>query len=126
MGGRIASHVAVSAAGEGLSLSGLVFLGYPLHPAKKPTVRRDEHLPRVPFPMLFVQGSRDELGNAAEIRALVRRLPHASLHLVEGGDHSLVLLKGDGTASQEGALEGAATAIAAFVKKPNSRGKRDR
>jgi uncharacterized protein len=127
MGGRIASNVAVSEAGEGLTLSGLVFLGYPLHPAKQPSARRDEHLPRVPFPMLFVQGSRDELGDAAEIRALVRRLPKASLHLVEGGDHSLAVLKGDATTSQERAFDGAAAAIAAFVRKPQgSRGKRDR
>jgi predicted alpha/beta-hydrolase family hydrolase len=118
MGGRIASNIAVSAAGEGLSLSGLVFLGYPLHPAKKPKVRRDEHLPRVAFPMLFVQGSRDELGDAAEIRKVVRRLPHAALHVVQGGDHSLALLERDGGAEkQEQALEGAADAIAAFVRK---------
>lgn len=126
MGGRIASNIAVSAAGEGLTLSGLVFLGYPLHPADKPKVRRDEHLPRVPFPMLFVQGSRDALGNAAEIRALVRRLPRAQLHVVEGGDHSLVVLK-QSALSQESALAGAADAIAAFVRTPQrSRRKWDR
>ncbi len=118
MGGRIASNIAVSAAGEGLTLSGLVFLGYPLHPPQKPKVRRDAHLPRVPFPMLFVQGSRDELGGAAEIRKVVRGIPHAALHVVEGGDHSLALLKRDGgAASQEAALERAADAIAAFVRK---------
>jgi uncharacterized protein len=136
MGGRIVSNVAVSALGEGagLNLEGLVFLGYPLHPAKKPNVRRDEHLPRVPFPMLFVQGSRDELGDAAEIRALVSRLPHASLCIVEGGDHSLAVPKRDGLVTQEEALEGAADAIAAFIRKPDaparkphaSRRKRDR
>ena len=128
MGGRIASNVAVSAAGEGLSLSGLVFLGYPLHPAKKPKARRDAHLPRVQFPMLFVQGSRDELGDAAEIGELVHRLPRAFLHVVEGGDHSLAVLERDGTTTQELALEGAADAIAAFVvgKPQRSRGKRKR
>jgi predicted alpha/beta-hydrolase family hydrolase len=118
MGGRIASNIAVSAAGEGLTLSGLVFLGYPLHPANKPKVRRDEHLPRVPFPMLFVQGSRDELGDAAEMKRVVRRIPHASLHVVEGGDHSLALLKRDGGAArQEPALDAAADAIIAFVRR---------
>lgn len=118
MGGRIVSNIAVSAAGEGLTLSGLVFLGYPLHPANKPQVRRDEHLPRVPFPMLFVQGSRDALGNAAEIRKVVRRLPHASLHVVDGGDHSLALLKREGGAdAQESALDEAAEAIVAFIQK---------
>lgn len=126
MGGRIASNIAASAAGEGLTLSGLVFLGYPLHPADKPKARRDEHLPRVPFPMLFVQGSRDALGSSAEMRALVRRLPRAQLHVVDGGDHSLAVLK-QSALSQESALEGAADAIAAFVRKPQrSRRKGDR
>ncbi len=123
MGGRIVSNFAASAAG-GLRLAGLVFLGYPLHPQDKPMVRRDEHLPSVPFPMLFVQGSRDALGTAAEIRAVVRRLPHASLHVVEGGDHSLEISKRGSAGTQEEALEGAADAIAAFVRDP--RGKRKR
>jgi predicted alpha/beta-hydrolase family hydrolase len=118
MGGRIASNIAAAPAGEGLTLSGLVFLGYPLHPAHKPKVRRDAHLPRVRFPMLFVQGSRDELGDAKEIRAVVRRLPKAAVHVVEGGDHSLALPKRDGGAArQEPALDGAADAIAAFVRR---------
>jgi hypothetical protein len=118
MGGRILSNIAASPAGEGLTASGLVFLGYPLHPAKKPEVRRDAHLPRVPFPMLFVQGSRDALGDAVEIRKVVRRLPHAALHVVRGGDHSLAILARDGgAAKQEPALEAAADAIAAFVRK---------
>lgn len=116
MGGRIASNIAASPAGEGLSLSGLVLLGYPLHPARKPRARRDAHLPSVPFPMLFVQGSRDELGDAVEMRRLVGRLPHAALHVVEGGDHSLSLLKRDGGAArQDAALDAAADAIAAFL-----------
>lgn len=115
MGGRIASHVA--AADKSLGLSGLVFLGYPLHPIDKPKVRRDAHLPGVPFRMLFVQGSRDELGNEKEMRALVKTLPHATLHVVKSGDHSLALPKRDGADAQEAALEGAADAILAFVKR---------
>jgi predicted alpha/beta-hydrolase family hydrolase len=114
MGGRIASHVA--AADEGLVLSGLVFLGYPLHPPGKPRVRRDAHLPRVPFPMLFVQGTRDELGTASEIAELAKTLPKARVHAVEGGDHSLALAKRDGKDAQENALRKATDAIAAFVR----------
>jgi predicted alpha/beta-hydrolase family hydrolase len=117
MGGRIVSNIAASPAGEGLTASGLVFLGYPLHPPNKPKVRRDEHLPRVPFPMLFVQGSRDELGGAAEMKKVVRRIPHASLHVVEGGDHSLAFLERDGGAARQAvALDRAAGAIAMFVR----------
>ena len=102
MGGRIASHVA--AAGD-VAAGGLVCLGYPLHPMGKPKVRRDAHLPAVRCPMLFVQGTRDALGEAREIRALLRRLPTATLHVVEGADHSL----------KSKQLDAALDAVAAFL-----------
>lgn len=117
MGGRIASQVASS--GEGLSLTGLVFFGYPLHPPKKPKIRRDRHLPKVPFPMLFVQGTRDELGTAKEIRTLGRLVP-LQLHVVEGGDHSLALSKREGPEKQIQALDAAADAVAQFVRTTHS------
>ncbi len=86
MGGRIASQVAAQ---HIAGVSGLVFLGYPLHPPGKPGQRRDRHLPAVTEPMLFVQGTRDEFGTAAEILDL---LPHlndrARLFEVVDGDHS--------------------------------------
>jgi uncharacterized protein len=85
MGGRISSQVAAQGA-EGVS--GLVFLGYPLHPPGKPEQRRDAHLPAIEAPMLFVQGTRDAFGSADEIRALLPKLQHAALHEVAGGDHS--------------------------------------
>jgi predicted alpha/beta-hydrolase family hydrolase len=85
MGGRIASHVAAAGAPD---VKGLVFLGYPLHPPGRPDQRRDAHLPQIQQPMLFVQGTRDAFGTADEIRALIGRLERATLHQVEGGDHS--------------------------------------
>jgi predicted alpha/beta-hydrolase family hydrolase len=85
MGGRIASHIA-SQGCDGIS--GLIFLGYPLHPPGKPQQRRDAHLPAIREPMLFVQGSRDPFGTAEEIRALVPALQRATIHEVAGGDHS--------------------------------------
>jgi predicted alpha/beta-hydrolase family hydrolase len=85
MGGRISSQVAAQGA-EGLS--GLIFLGYPLHPPGKPEQRRDAHLPAIKEPMLFVQGTRDPFGTADEIRALLPRLQRATLHEIAGGDHS--------------------------------------
>jgi predicted alpha/beta-hydrolase family hydrolase len=86
MGGRIASHVA-SQGGAG-PLAGLVLLGYPLHPPGRPEQRRDAHLPAIHEPMLFVQGSQDAFGTAAEIRALMPSLHRATLHEIAGGDHS--------------------------------------
>ena len=85
MGGRIASQVAAQGA---QGVSGLVFLGYPLHPPGKPLQRRDAHLPRIAEPQLFIQGTRDAFGTASEIRELLKSLQRATLHEVEGGDHS--------------------------------------
>ncbi len=85
MGGRISSQVA-SQGVEGVS--GLIFLGYPLHPPGKPEQRRDAHLPAITQPMLFVQGTRDAFGTADEIRSLLPKLQQATLHEVAGGDHS--------------------------------------
>jgi predicted alpha/beta-hydrolase family hydrolase len=85
MGGRIASQVA---AGTHPTIAGLVFLGYPLHPPGRPDRLRDAHLRHVLEPMLFVQGTRDPFGTAAEIRDLLPRLRQAELHEVAGGDHS--------------------------------------
>lgn len=112
MGGRMATRIAAAAGAS--ALSGVILLGYPLHPAGKPTVSRGEIL-HVSLPMLVVQGSRDTLGTAAEMRALLGSTPTATVHEVEGGDHSLALPKKEGTARQEQALDGAMDAIVAFV-----------
>jgi predicted alpha/beta-hydrolase family hydrolase len=86
MGGRIASHVASQGVG---GVSGLIFLGYPLHPPGRPEQRRDKHLPAIREPMLFVQGSRDQFGTSEEIRALLPQLnPRTELFEVADGDHS--------------------------------------
>lgn len=95
MGGRIATQVAAQN-GFG-AIAGLVLLGYPLHPPGKPAQLRAAHLPKVPEPMLFVQGSRDGFGTPDELRPIVEPLPGARLFVVEGGDHSLVPLKGGET-----------------------------
>ncbi|MDE2796855.1 MAG: alpha/beta hydrolase [Gemmatimonadota bacterium] len=74
--------------------AGLVFLGFPLHaPGRRESVRGD-HLMHVPRPMLFHQGTRDRLADLELLRPLLERVgPHATLHVLEGGDHSLRMLK---------------------------------
>jgi predicted alpha/beta-hydrolase family hydrolase len=68
---------------------GLVFLGFPLHPAGKPSDERARHLAAVHIPMLFVQGTRDALADNRLIVPVVDALaPTAELHLVEDADHS--------------------------------------
>jgi uncharacterized protein len=87
MGGRMATHVA--AADPELKLGGLVLLGYPLHPPGRPAERRDQHLPAIRRPMLFVQGSRDTFGTPEELQPVLDKLePRPALLVVDGGDHS--------------------------------------
>ena len=92
MGGRIASQ----AVAKGAAADGLVFLGYPLHPPGRTDTLRDRHLPQISVPMLFVQGTRDAFARWDLIEPLVGRLSHATLHRVEGGDHSFGVLKRTG------------------------------
>jgi len=76
---------------------GLVFLGFPLHPPGRPDDKRAEHLARVTIPMLFLQGTRDEFADLELLRPVVKRLgDRATLHLVEGGDHSFKVPKKSG------------------------------
>ena len=91
MGGRIASQIVAARKEEPLALdvSGLVFLGYPLHPPGNPGKLRVEHLEQIHKPMLFVQGTRDALGTPEEIQPFVKNLrPPAKIYAIEGGDHS--------------------------------------
>ena len=94
MGGRIASQVAAE---DSDGISGLVYLGYPLHPPGRLDKMRDEHLPRIKAPMLFVQGSRDAFGGEEEIRAIIKKHRlDATLYAIAGGDHSFKVPKSVG------------------------------
>src|SRR5947209_5261749 len=89
---------------------GLVFLGFPLHPPGRPGDSRAEHLERVQIPMLFLQGTRDEFADLKLLRPVVKRLgERATLHLVEGGDHSFKVLKSAGRTADQVMTELAAT-----------------
>jgi len=92
MGGRMASHLA--AAGE--AVDGLLFLGYPLHPAGRPQQLRAAHLPRITAPMLFLTGTRDALCPLEALRPVLAGLPSATLHVVDDGDHSFAVRKKSG------------------------------
>lgn len=93
LGGRIASHLA--AAGDEISrgLSGLVCLGYPLHPPGQPTKLRTAHLAQIRIPILIVQGSRDAFGTPDELRSAFPRPDLVELFVVDGGDHSFKVSK---------------------------------
>jgi predicted alpha/beta-hydrolase family hydrolase len=100
-------------------IAALVFLGYPLHPPGRPDKLRDAHLPQITSPMLFVQGSRDAFGTPEELRATIKKhhLP-ATLHIVEGGDHSLKVPKSGGAsgASQDQIYVSVLDGIAAWLQ----------
>jgi hypothetical protein len=113
MGGRIATQVA--AADPELRVSGLVLLGYPLHPPGKPAERRDKHLPAIRRPMLFVQGTRDAFGTPDELApALASVQPAPTVHVVDKGDHSFKLARKD-PAAQAAVFRDVQRAIVDFV-----------
>jgi predicted alpha/beta-hydrolase family hydrolase len=86
-GGRMSSQAQAAEPLPGVR--GLVFLGFPLHPAGKPGQERAAHLAQVACPMLFLQGTRDELADLALITEVTRALgPRATLEAVADADHS--------------------------------------
>ena len=86
-GGRMTSQAQALSPLAGVL--GLAFLGFPLHPAKKPSVDRAKHFSDVRIPMLFLQGTRDELAELSLLEPITQELgTHATLHKIEGADHS--------------------------------------
>ena len=86
-GGRMTSQAQAIAPLAGVR--GLAFLGFPLHPAGKPSSDRAKHLAEIDLPMLFLQGTRDALAELSLLEPVVRSLGSlATLHLVKEADHS--------------------------------------
>ena len=110
LGGRMTSSAA--AKGPLPGVRGLVFLGFPLHAPGKPGTERAAHLEQVQIPMLFLQGTRDALADLSLVRGVAERLPQATLHVVEGGDHSFAVLKRSGRTEAEVMAELADTIVA--------------
>jgi uncharacterized protein len=86
-GGRMTSQAQAASPLPGVR--GLVFQSFPLHPAGKPSDERGAHLLDVQIPMLFLQGTRDELADLPLLRTLVEKLgARATLELFQDADHS--------------------------------------
>jgi uncharacterized protein len=103
-GGRMTSSAQATAPLPGVA--GLVFLGFPLHPPGRPGITRAAHLDRVAVPMLFLQGTRDEFADLTLLTQVVARIgARATLHLVEGGDHSFKVLKRSGRTDTDATIE---------------------
>jgi predicted alpha/beta-hydrolase family hydrolase len=85
-GGRMSSNYVSKQ--SPVFLRGLVFYGFPLHPAGQPSTSRAVHLHQIKLPMLFLQGTRDALADPSLIRSETSKLSTATLTLYDGADHS--------------------------------------
>ena len=114
-GGRMTSQA--QAAQPLANVRGLLFVGFPLHPAGKPSTGRADHLADVQLPMLFLQGTRDSLANLDLVRDVTARLgTRATLHIVEGADHSFQVLARSGRNQEQVRAEMLDT-MAAWIKR---------
>ena len=85
---------------------GLIFLGFPLHPAGKPGIERADHLANVRVPMLFVSGTRDALAELELLRPVVASLgSYAKIHLVDQADHSFKVVAKSGRTNADAEAE---------------------
>ena len=113
MGGRMTSLAAAEAPLPGVR--GLVFFGFPLHPAGRPATERAAHLQRVHLPMLFLQGERDKLADLDLLRPVCAKLGAcASLHVVPTADHGFHVLRSSGRSDAD-LLEHLARTVASWA-----------
>lgn len=113
-GGRMTSSAASKSPLPGVR--GLAFLGFPLHPPNRPADTRAQHLGDVQLPMLFLQGTRDDLADLELIRGVCRRLgAGATLHVVDDADHSFHVPKRAARSAEE-VVQELATTLAAWAK----------
>jgi len=112
-GGRMTSQAQALSPSPGVR--GLAFLGFPLHPAGKPSSERAKHLTGVNIPMLFLQGTRDALAELNLLEPVVKDLgSRAQLRLLEGADHSFHVLKSSDRNDRE-VMDEALDAFVAWV-----------
>ncbi len=90
---------------------GIIFYGFPLHPAGEPAITRAEHLYSVAVPMLFLQGSRDALAELSLIESVCQKLPQGKLIIFDGADHSFKSGKRDFIPELSEATDGWITTI---------------
>jgi predicted alpha/beta-hydrolase family hydrolase len=111
MGGRMTSLAAAEA--PLARVRGLVFFGFPLHAAGRPSSERGDHLAAVAVRMLFLQGERDQLADLTLLRPICARLgERATLHVVPTADHGFHVLKRSGRSDDEVPAELAHTVAA--------------
>jgi len=114
-GGRMTSQAQALAPMDGVL--GLAFVGFPLHPADKPGIERAAHLADVKVPMLFLQGTRDELADLELLRTVLAPLgDRATLHVEEDADHSFHVRAKSGRKDAQVLIELSQTLSAWFAR----------
>ena len=99
-GGRMTSQAHAEAPLPGVI--GLVFVGFPLHPAGQPAIKRADHLARIRDPMLFLQGTRDALADLSLLKRVLGQLHEgATLQTFEDADHAFHVRKSSGTSDAQ-------------------------
>ncbi|MGD8417748.1 MAG: alpha/beta fold hydrolase [Pseudomonadales bacterium] len=112
-GGRMASH---AAAEHDLSIRGLVFCAFPLHPPQRPGTERAAHLIRIALPMLFLSGTRDALAEHDLLEEVLAGLGgRARLHWLDTADHGYKILKRSRRSTQS-VFDELAEAAAEFMR----------
>ena len=115
MGGRMTSLLAAEEGVEGVR--GLVFLGFPLHAAGRPSTERADHLGRLRLPMLFLQGTRDRLADLGHLIPVCEQLgENAVVHVVPEADHGFHVPKRTGRTDEE-VREELADVVADFTRR---------
>jgi hypothetical protein len=116
-GGRMTSQA--QAAGPLPGVRGIAFVGFPLHTAGKPATTRAAHLADVQVPMLFLQGTRDELADLSLLQPVVQQLgARATLHVVDDADHAFHVRARSGRNDAQVIEDLAATMAAWFLTVP--------
>jgi predicted alpha/beta-hydrolase family hydrolase len=112
-GGRMTSR---AHAAEPLpDLRGIAFLGFPLHPADRPGIERAEHLGLAHGPLLFLQGTRDQLADLALLKPIIAELGgRATLHVIDHADHGFDVRVRSGRAAAD-VIEEIATTVATWI-----------
>ncbi len=87
-GGRMTSQFLSKHKGD---VQGIIFYGFPLHPAGSPAIARAEHLSSINLPMLFLQGTKDALAENELIQEVCSGLKTATLDKIEGADHGFMI-----------------------------------
>jgi hypothetical protein len=112
-GGRMTSQAQEASPLRGVR--GLVFLGFPLHPAGRPSRERAQHLAAIDVPMLFLQGTRDELATLDELEPVIASLgQRAMVRLFDDADHSFHVPRRSGRTDAQ-VLDAALDALAAWL-----------